>query len=1092
MNVGIFSGWTSGQIRRLLISCTTAVLTLPLVAAAAIPQLVRNINDAVIPLSSFSRQLGTLGDELIFTARDASGVGLWRTNGTAAGTLLIKHFGPTGDVVTNEPLSFVQIGARGYFIASVQREGFELWSTDGTSAGTAVVTDLSDGGVARAVSIKGALGDRLIFTGRDSTFCQEMYVTNGTAAGTQVLTAFSDPNGGVGRGFIVAGEKFYFDANDDDSLQRQIWVSDGTPGGTRQIINPFSGSGSILDNSASFQRVGNRLLYIDRALLWSVDLATDTIDAVTANGGMPGSGPPRLTTKAPLVALDGFAMFIADGNAPGSLELWRSDGTTAGTFKVGDIHSGPAPFQAREAPVFQRAGNKVVYIADDGTNGPQLWGTDGATTVRLTNATPPNYLPIQVAIPFGTIGEIVYFALADPSGSDTRSIWRTDGTAAGTRKITGLPPIEETGYIPASVTGDATDVFFVLRGSLWKYEPAVERVTLVREGVAAGLLYFYDGQRLYFSHDEGMTGAEPWVSDGTPAGTRLLLEIRPQTEADNGSGPNELVDFDGRLVFAADDGVRGRELWISDGTFDGTTLLADINPGAGSSNPNHLIAANGALYFFAVDSSGLSRFMRLSSAAAQPEALAVAAPQPESVFGLLCDSDMPATLGGRVYFMAAPGSNSSEFHLWSSDGTASGTRPVTDQAIQPCHLTAHNNRLYFSAYGASASGDRELWTSDGTHAGTTRVADLVPGPSSGHPRGLIAFNGELYFTALLAGAGEHLWKSDGTAAGTVRVADIAQDSNQKVHIRGVLDGKLLLEVATADFPTQGISHPRQLWTSGGAISDTSRMFDFQTDGSADLLVTSSRAYFAARDSSGFEPWVSDGTAAGTRLLRDINPTGNSNPAWFADFRGVTVFATNDPIQGSQLWRTNGASTGTVLIGNVPASPPLRNPCCEPRRSIVRQRLTIGQKFFFVANDSETGQELYVLTNDAPVAVADSATSAGGAAVTVHVIANDVDSDGMLAPQSVRIVTQPAHGTATSNANGAIDYTPAAGFSGTDTFSYTVDDNQGARSNAAIVTVTVNATAASSERRGGGGSMNLLEVLALSALLRILSRRRGNT
>ena len=99
-------------------------------------------------------------------------------------------------------------------------------------------------------------------------------------------------------------------------------------------------------------------------------------------------------------------------------------------------------------------------------------------------------------------------------------------------------------------------------------------------------------------------------------------------------------------------------------------------------------------------------------------------------------------------------------------------------------------------------------------------------------------------------------------------------------------------------------------------------------------------------------------------------------------------------------------------------------------------------------------ELYALTNERPVARADSATTMNRAPVTVKVLTNDTDADGTLAPQSVRLVTNPSHGTVVLNANGSIVYKAAAKFSGTDTFSYTVTDNQGATSNAAVVTVKV--------------------------------------
>jgi hypothetical protein len=95
-------------------------------------------------------------------------------------------------------------------------------------------------------------------------------------------------------------------------------------------------------------------------------------------------------------------------------------------------------------------------------------------------------------------------------------------------------------------------------------------------------------------------------------------------------------------------------------------------------------------------------------------------------------------------------------------------------------------------------------------------------------------------------------------------------------------------------------------------------------------------------------------------------------------------------------------------------------------------------------------------NTAPVATDDTATTDQDQAVTVDVLANDTDSDGTLTPGSVAVVTQPSNGTTNINATtGAITYTPTAGFTGTDTFTYTVNDDDSATSNAATVTVTVN-------------------------------------
>lgn len=95
-------------------------------------------------------------------------------------------------------------------------------------------------------------------------------------------------------------------------------------------------------------------------------------------------------------------------------------------------------------------------------------------------------------------------------------------------------------------------------------------------------------------------------------------------------------------------------------------------------------------------------------------------------------------------------------------------------------------------------------------------------------------------------------------------------------------------------------------------------------------------------------------------------------------------------------------------------------------------------------------------NIPPVASPDSATTFGSGAVTIDLVSNDTDSDGVPVFTSVNIVTQPANGTVVNLGNGLVQYTPNAGFAGTDSFTYNLMDDDGDVSNTASVTVTVQA------------------------------------
>jgi len=136
-----------------------------------------------------------------------------------------------------------------------------------------------------------------------------------------------------------------------------------------------------------------------------------------------------------------------------------------------------------------------------------------------------------------------------------------------------------------------------------------------------------------------------------------------------------------------------------------------------------------------------------------------------------------------------------------------------------------------------------------------------------------------------------------------------------------------------------------------------------------------------------------------------------------------------------------------------------------------------------------------MPNNPPAPAAASATSDAGAPVTINVLTNDTDSDGTIDPSTIKIVTNPAHGTVTVNADGSITYTPTAGYAGQDTFAYTVADNQGAVSAPASVTVDVKAAVTvtpppqtsgsgggSGGGGGGGGGVGYLDIAVLLTLI----------
>lgn len=395
------------------------------------------------------------------------------------------------------------------------------------------------------------------------------------------------------------------------------------------------------------------------------------------------------------------------------------------------------------------------------------------------------------------------------------------------------------------------------------------------------------------------TTVELWKTDGTSAGTVKVADLDPTGSATPG-GFTALAG--GTVVFTASDGVSGVELWRSDGTEAGTGMVLDIHP-AGSSMPQG---------------------------------------------GVVLD--------GKYYFWADDGAHGRE--LWVSDGTSAGTSLVVDlrpsgdaQGLSPlaAPIVVLDGRLYFNA-NDGANGE-ELWTSDGTMAGTTLVRDIAPGALGSYVQSPCVAGGELYFGA--AGVdGNELWKSDGTPAGTVQVKDISPGpGGSGPRPRAEVDGKLFLVALT---PSAGSEPWLSDGTEGGTLGlDLWPGLGSGTDSAGQPVASGGKLYFYASDgdtSHGLEPWISDGTVAGTVMLKDVNPGPDaSSPLMFAPAGDLVLFPALDPIHDNELWRTDGTTAGTVLVKDINPTGP----------SFPRFRGQLPGRVLFVAIDGAGSDEPWI-------------------------------------------------------------------------------------------------------------------------------------
>ncbi len=385
-----------------------------------------------------------------------------------------------------------------------------------------------------------------------------------------------------------------------------------------------------------------------------------------------------------VAALPGRIVFAAE-TAAGGIEPYVTDGTSAGTLRLADIFPGAADSDPEE---FVSFGGGALFQAESPAEGTELWfsdGTPGGTRlVRNIGPGDDDGDPEHIAV----LGQLAVFEV---EAGGPVEVWVSDGTGGGTRAL------------------------------LTRDNAQVSRPSLVSEP-GDNIL----GGRVFFRAETPDAGRELWVSDGTEAGTRLVRNIFPDMpgQAPNDSIPSEFQAFAGRMYFAANDGVAGEELWVTDGTAAGTRLVADILPGPEGSRPDQLTVAGDTLFFTAEAGTG----RELWATEGTPESTRLVADlNPGAV------SSVPialAALGDRIVFSAeTPGVG---LIPYVSDGTSEGTRPLIDPTNGILPRTANDftvvgDLAFFEAVDAARSGFDKLWMTDGTVAGTRLAPDVNPG-----------------------------------------------------------------------------------------------------------------------------------------------------------------------------------------------------------------------------------------------------------------------------------------------------------------------------------------------------------------------------
>ncbi len=483
--------------------------------------------------------------------------------------------------------------------------------------------------------------------------------------------------------------------------------------------------------------------------------------------------------------------------------------------------------------------------------------------VKDINTDTPNSYPSSLVEWKGEL----YFAAVDKINGV--GLWKSDGSDDGTTLIKAVYPGEENFVRIERLFPTSDTLYFDVRGtdffsrSLWQSDGSTNGTTVIKSE-SADFSYNFPfgmlGGKFLFSAYDPIHGSELWRTDGTEVGTQLVKDM---TLTNTRSTRYYTAIFSDTLyLFTPDllpDGsATSWALWRSDGTESGTTKVKSFN--SLSITDGKVIGDR--FYYLTYQNQQLELWATDFTTTA-PALIKILGSSQNYLYGTI-----DALSVDQFIVRTSSGPNS----FWVSDGTISGTQSIGNIPIPQSNYGSfvHNGSLYFNA--DTTFNDTELWKSNGTITGTALVKNINVDRGSSYPRDFVGYNNWVYFFAEDGIHGAKLWRTDGTEAGTTLVKDV---------------------------------------NPGVQSSAVNR--SFQT------AVVNDKLFFAAYDyAHGYELRVTDGTEAGTRLVKDINfvETDDSCPSSFTWVDGKLFFMASTNATGRELWATDGNGGTTFQLADL--------------------------------------------------------------------------------------------------------------------------------------------------------------------------------
>ncbi len=420
--------------------------------------------------------------------------------------IMVKDINKSIKEKSSDPQAMIAFQDKLYFMAYTAESGNEFWKSDGTSKGTVLIKDINPGKAGSLFSSFYQMNKVLYFGANDSIHGYEFWKSDGTSDGTiLVKDLYEGIKNSFPQGYFVLRNKLYFlTSGISDSIE--LWKSDGSSTGT-QKISPLI----IMPDEnipLSFEQGGiegsNNEVFKNKT--------DSTVFLFDHKNFFNGSGLRYITHQ--FLLKDELFFLTADN---GILELWKTNGSKKGTIKVKNIYDPKDDVSAIRTIWFAKQGSEIYFFAQTLYNSCQLWKTDGTSAGTTKLKTFLTGVKENFSREHAFINKTLFFIFDTKEGYE---LWKTDGSSKGTVPVKNIFK-GKSGSNPAYFKVVNNILYFSANDGihgkeLWRSDGTLKGTFMVKDilpgpdGSAPEFLTDVNG-KLFFNADDGKHGRELWT-----------------------------------------------------------------------------------------------------------------------------------------------------------------------------------------------------------------------------------------------------------------------------------------------------------------------------------------------------------------------------------------------------------------------------------------------------------------------------------------------------------------------------------------------------------------------------------------------------